>query len=108
MEWLLDLSWTRDNDCEPVCPNGACEEGENANNCPQDCDPVCGNGIVEAGEECDGEQFCIPPGEQGECTWSPDKPIPTVSEWGLVVLALLLLTGAKVYFGRRRADARNL
>ena len=30
-------------------------------------------------------------------------PIPTVSEWGLVVLTLLLLTGAKIYFGRRRA-----
>lgn len=29
------------------------------------------------------------------------NPIPTVSEWGLVVMALLLLTGAKVYFGRR-------
>jgi hypothetical protein len=28
--------------------------------------------------------------------------IPTVSEWGLVVLTLLLLIGAKVYFGRRR------
>ncbi len=32
-------------------------------------------------------------------------PIPTVSEWGLAILALLLLTGAKVYFGRRRATA---
>jgi len=29
------------------------------------------------------------------------NPIPTVSQWGLVVLTLLLLTGAKVYFGRR-------
>ena len=30
-------------------------------------------------------------------------PIPTVSEWGLAILALLLLVGAKVYFGRRQA-----
>ncbi len=30
--------------------------------------------------------------------------IPTVSEWGLVVLTLLLLTGAKVYFGGRRIE----
>ena len=29
--------------------------------------------------------------------------IPTVSAWGLLVLALLLLTGAKVYFRRRTA-----
>jgi hypothetical protein len=31
---------------------------------------------------------------------TPDQPIPTVSEWGLVVLTLLLLVCAKVYFGR--------
>lgn len=47
------------------------------------------------------------------CTWTkavacddieclPDfQTIPTVSEWGLVVLALLLLVGGKIYFGRR-------
>lgn len=29
--------------------------------------------------------------------------VPTVSEWGVVVFALLLAIGAKVYFGRRRA-----
>jgi hypothetical protein len=29
--------------------------------------------------------------------------IPTVSAWGMVVLTLLLLTGAKVHFGRKRA-----
>ena len=28
--------------------------------------------------------------------------IPTVSQWGLAILVLLLLAGAKVYFGRRR------
>jgi IPTL-CTERM motif len=33
--------------------------------------------------------------------------IPTVSQWGLVVLTLLLLTGAKVYFGRRPTSAIN-
>jgi hypothetical protein len=29
------------------------------------------------------------------------NPIPTLSQWGVVVMTLLLLTGAKVYFGRR-------
>lgn len=35
----------------------------------------------------------------------PDEcgPIPTVSAWGLIAMALLLLVGAKVYFGRKRA-----
>lgn len=31
--------------------------------------------------------------------------IPTVSEWGLVIIALLLLSGAKVFFGRREVLA---
>ena len=30
----------------------------------------------------------------------PDN-VPTVSEWGLVIMTLLLLTCAKLYFGRR-------
>ncbi|MDO8632320.1 MAG: IPTL-CTERM sorting domain-containing protein, partial [Phycisphaerales bacterium] len=30
-----------------------------------------------------------------------DPRIPTVSQWGLVVLTLLLLIGAKIYFARR-------
>ena len=34
------------------------------------------------------------------------NPIPAVSEWGLAILTLLLLTGAKVYFGRRPGDRR--
>lgn len=29
-------------------------------------------------------------------------PIPTVSEWGMVVMTLLLLTAGKIYFARRR------
>jgi hypothetical protein len=33
------------------------------------------------------------------------KAIPTVSEWGIAVLTLLLLVGAKVYFGRRQVSA---
>ena len=31
--------------------------------------------------------------------------IPAASQWGLIVLALVLLAGAKLYFGRRRAAA---
>jgi streptogramin lyase len=35
----------------------------------------------------------------------PVGPIPAVSEWGLVVMTLLLLTGLKIKFGRRRRPA---
>ena len=30
------------------------------------------------------------------------EAIPTVSEWGLVILTLLLLTGAEIYFERSK------
>ncbi|MCH7704894.1 MAG: hypothetical protein IIB61_07270 [Planctomycetes bacterium] len=32
-------------------------------------------------------------------------PIPTVSEWGLMIMALLLLTCAKLYYGRHLPDS---
>lgn len=36
-----------------------------------------------------------------------DDGIPTVSEWGLAIMALMLLIGAKVYFVRRRSPAAS-
>jgi hypothetical protein len=46
-----------------------------------------------------GEQLALAPGETRVLT----LPIPALSEWGIGVMALLLLIGAKVYFNRRRA-----
>ena len=34
-----------------------------------------------------------------------DEGFPAVSEWGLVVMVLLLLVGIKICFGRRRPTA---
>jgi len=56
-----------------------------------------------ASDECN-ESSCtidVELSDSGECF----VKIPTVSEWGLVVLTLLLLTGAKVFFGRRQVAA---
>lgn len=56
-----------------------------------------------AADECGNESSCafdVELSETGECF----IVIPTVSEWGLVVLTLLLLTGAKIYFGRRQVE----
>jgi hypothetical protein len=44
------------------------------------------------------------PCAQVEC---PHPPIPTVSEWGLVVLTLLLLSGAKIAFNGRSRVAKG-
>lgn len=52
-----------------------------------------GDGFPNCDDTCAGVDDAV----FGPC----DEPIPTVSEWGLVVLALLLLAAGKVYFGRR-------
>ena len=89
-------TWTDGASCaEVVCDPapGAC--------CDQD---VFGTCTVTTAMACD----CL------KCVWHKllacedieckHNSIPTVSQWGLVVLTLLLLTGAKVYFGRRQTE----
>jgi cysteine-rich repeat protein len=82
--------------------DGCCADGCNANN-DSDCEPICGNGIEEEGEECDDGNTDETDSCTSECT--SRQPVPTVSQWGLVILALLILAAAKVYFSRRQATA---
>lgn len=81
--------------------DGCCAPGCNANN-DNDCSPVCGNGVVEGLEECDDDNTDPGDGCDDVCL-NEGPPVPTVSTWGLMVLALLLLAASKVYFGRRQA-----
>ena len=63
----------------------------------------CGDGTVNplAGEQCDDRAGGDDTGYGlADCTINPEF-IPTVSEWGLIVMTLLLLVGLKVKFGRR-------
>ncbi|MFQ5494210.1 MAG: IPTL-CTERM sorting domain-containing protein, partial [Phycisphaerae bacterium] len=103
----------------PVCGDNAvnqasevCDGTDDAacpGQCRADCScppaPVCGDGVVnQTSELCDGTDDAACPGQcQADCTCPSSGVIPTVSEWGLIALALLLLAGAKVYFGRRRS-----
>lgn len=82
------------------CP-GQCLPPGDTNECR--C-PICGDNVVnQPDEECDGTDDSACPGQcRADCTCPPPEAIPTVSEWGLVILALFLITGAKMYFGRRR------
>lgn len=67
---------------------------------------VCRNNIREGTETCDGTDDDMCPGFcSDECTC---PTIPTVSVWGLAILALLLLTAAKIYFGRRGPKATGI
>ncbi|MCH8243301.1 MAG: IPTL-CTERM sorting domain-containing protein [Planctomycetes bacterium] len=54
-----------------------------------------GDGLVDPCDRCPGinDAIFLP-----EC----EGAIPTVSSWGVLVLALLLSVAAKIMFGRRR------
>jgi hypothetical protein len=87
------------NTCGACCMNtGDCINGVNFAECmglPGD------NVFLGFGSVCRGDSD----GDGADDACGVDGVIPTVSEWGLVVLALLLLIGAKVYFGTRRQAA---
>lgn len=94
-----DLSWSEGLDCSEITCNAAlgacCRASEMTAECVQSTQAEC-------------------PDDPPFLTWYRDTdcaeitceplftPIPTVSEWGLVIMALLLLVGGKVYFGRRQ------
>jgi hypothetical protein len=91
--------------CNPCCNiNGpaTCEEVF-VQDCPDPADYMLGqtcegdddgDGYVNACDTCPGIDDAI----HGPC---PPGMIPTVSEWGLVIMALLLLVVGKVFFGIR-------
>ena len=97
---LVQREWTKEGEC--IGPNavscvavpGACCDGDTFGLCTQTTDAQCRGGKLHwtKGALC----------ADIECT---HEAIPTVSQWGLVVLTLLLLVGAKVYFGRRQSAA---
>ena len=63
-----------------------------------DEDDSDGDGVPDCIDQCPGVDDAV---FAPECKGA----IPTLSEWGLVILALLLLAGGKVYFNRRRRAA---
>ncbi len=102
----------RTNCTLPACGDNLVDTGEecdgvDAASCPGACRPdctcrVCGGGILDPEEECDGADDDACPGQcRSDCTCPVE--IPTLSHWGLAVLALLLITGAKVWYRRSTA-----
>jgi len=77
--------------------------------CPADPNKVepglCGCGLSDTADaDGDGTSDCVDvcPGVD-DAVFAPDcaAAIPALAEWGLVILALLLLTGGKICFGHR-------
>ncbi len=93
--------WTKGSDCAQVSCNavlGACcdtgSENPTIASCSQTTQAECN--CAKCGwtklASCD-DVDCFPNFD----------PIPTVSEWGMAIMTLLLLVAGKVYFGRRQS-----
>jgi hypothetical protein len=83
--------------CGACClPAGPCADHLTAEGC---AGIVPGGGVFQgAGSVCLGDAD----GRGLDDLCDTRGTIPTVSEWGLVIMTLLLLTGAKIYFSRRQ------
>jgi|GEM_PF-6747566 len=87
-----------------ICAGDADGDGidDLCDNCPGVDDAIFGTFVCDSGLVCETDADC-PPGET--CKKACVDEIPAVSEWGLVVLTLLLITVGKIYFGRRQLAA---
>lgn len=87
--------------CEPDCNgNGVADGCDIAESTAADCN---GNGVPDACDLVDRTSRDINGnGVPDEC----DAGLPAVSTWGLIIMGLLLLAGAKTHFGRRSAKPR--
>jgi hypothetical protein len=78
-----------------ACPCGAC--------CLKDTGGQCLDGAIE--EECPHADLKFFPGRGCNEISCDEILVPTISGWGLIVMTLMLLTGLKIKFGKRRAAA---
>lgn len=108
-----------DNVAESIClatgeqmeffPDQTCAATESAGLCEEQAGACCVERICTdnvAKSACASETWlmgvpCDDPEIAELCAEQPVSPIPVISEWGLMILALLLLVGGKVYFGQR-------
>jgi hypothetical protein len=90
---------THTDECGACClMTGNCMNGVNF----AECMALPGENYFHGfGSVCEGDSD----GDGADDICGVNGEIPTVSEWGLVVLALLLLIASKVYFGARRLAA---
>ena len=93
----IDTDYDQMPDCVDECDNNPVWQVEPPCGCdstPYDNEDDDGDGVPN----CDDQAGGVDDGLYGDVD---PGAIPTVSEWGLVIMALLLLAAGKVYFGRR-------
>jgi hypothetical protein len=89
------------NSVECRASTGDCDPAENCSGSAADCPADATITACGPADGCCPNDNCF--SDLDEDVDCPTSAIPTVSEWGLVVLTLLLLVGAKLYFGRQQA-----
>ena len=87
---------------DPSCPNGSATDCNDANNAVhpgavEDCDDTIDN-------NCDGDTDCDDATCAEDPACAPDI-VPTVSQWGLLTMAVVLLAGGTVVLRRRFLSA---
>ena len=90
-------------DAGEACDDGPVNSDTHHDSCRLDCTlPRCGDGVVDSGEACDDSNQIDGDGCSSTCeVEGAGEAVPTVSQWGLTILSLLLGVGGKVYFRRR-------
>ena len=85
--------------CGPFCGDGTCDPGEDLCFCSADCgmpassellDSTCADGLDN---DCDG----LIDADDPDCA---APTVPTITQWGMIFLALLLLATGKIVFRR--------
>ena len=87
----------KDCTCGPFCGNHTCDSGEDSCSCSADCglppsselpNSTCSDGLDN---DCD----VLIDSDDPDC---PEQPLPTITQWGMIFLALLLLATGKIVF----------
>ncbi len=116
-----DIAEGTSQDCNGNDTPDECESDCDGNAVPDDCDDVssgtcCGSeGCIEA-TQCECEELdlgaymgdgtvCLGDGDGDGIDDACEEAIPTVSEWGLIIMTLLALTAGTIVFARRRGPA---
>ncbi len=97
--------------CEPgVCGDGTQDVGEECDDgnidpgdgCDENCqiEPFCGDGTVDPGEDCEQDSDCPIDNVCLSCACIPPG-IPTMSQWGVFVMILLVLAAGTIVFRRK-------
>jgi hypothetical protein len=89
-----------DGTCGDECPGDAHKTSPGLCGCGVTDADSDGDTIPDCNDQCDGEDDLLDGDGDGVPDCLEQTPIPTLSEWGLAILTLLLLSMARVCFGR--------